>query len=109
VAFGDTLKALSDPTRRKILDMLKEKSLAAGEISGQFDMAGATISHHLSILKQAGLITDRKQGKFIYYELNTSVLEELIAWISESFSLNSSEQTEHKAEDCETATSDTDQ
>lgn len=79
--FGDTFKALSDPTRREILSMLKKGSMTAGEIVDHFDTTGATISHHLSILKQAGLIEDRKAGKYIYYELNTSVFQEVLSWL----------------------------
>ncbi len=77
----DTIKALSDPTRRKILEMLKKQSMAAGEIGKEFDMTGATLSHHLSILKKAGLVQDIKKGTYIYYEINTSVMEDLMSWI----------------------------
>ena len=77
-----TLKALADPTRREILNMLKQSSLSAGEIVERFDMTGASISRHLSVLKDADLIHDRREGKFIYYELNASVLEEIMLWIS---------------------------
>lgn len=76
----ETFRALADPTRRRILDLLKKRSMAAGEIAEQFDMTGATISHHLSVLKRAGLVSDRHEGKYIYYDLNLSVLEELIDW-----------------------------
>lgn len=78
----DTLKALSDPTRRKILELLKKGPLSAGEIGQQFDMTGATLSHHLSILKKAGLVDDNKKGTFVYYEINTSVMEDILSWIS---------------------------
>ena len=78
----DTLKALSDPTRRKILELLKKGSLSAGEIGDHFEMTGATLSHHLSILKKAGLVDDSKKGTFVYYEINTSVMEDILAWIS---------------------------
>ena len=81
MAFAETFKALSDPTRREILTLLKQKNLTAGEIVSHFDTTGATISHHLSILKNAGLIEDKKSGKYIYYELNLSVFEEVLAWI----------------------------
>lgn len=77
-----TFKALSDKTRREILDLLKKGSMTAGEIGEHFPVSGATISHHLSVLKDAGLILDDRQGKFIYYELNTSVVDELIGWVS---------------------------
>lgn len=76
-----TMRALSDPIRRKILELLKEKRLSAGEIVDNFDVTGASISRHLSILKEADLIRDKREGKFIYYELNTSVLEEVMLWI----------------------------
>ena len=73
---------LSDPTRREILNLLKRGSMTAGQIVEHFDTTGATISHHLNILRQAGLIEDRKSGKYIYYELNTSVIDEIIGWIT---------------------------
>ena len=78
----DTLKALSDPTRRKILELLKKGPLSAGEIGEHFEMTGATLSHHLSILKKAGLVDDSKKGTFVYYEINTSVMEDILTWIS---------------------------
>ena len=78
----DTLKALSDPTRRKILEMLKKGPLSAGEIGEHFEMTGATLSHHLSILKKAGLVDDNKKGTFVYYEINTSVMEDILAWVT---------------------------
>jgi len=78
-----TLRALADPIRREILNMLKEKSLSAGEIVDRFDVTNASISRHLSVLKEAELIRDTRKGKFIYYELNTSVLEDIMLWISE--------------------------
>lgn len=77
----NTLKALSDPIRREILEMLKAGRLAAGEIAEKFPVSGAAVSKHLSILKDADLIRDTKEGKFIYYELNTSVLEEVMLWL----------------------------
>ena len=83
-----TLKALADPTRREILNMLKQSSLSAGEIVERFDMTGASISRHLSVLKDADLIHDRREGKFIYYELNASVLEEIMLWISDLKGVN---------------------
>ena len=76
------MKALSDPVRREILNMLKKGRLSAGEISEHFDITAAAISRHLAVLKDAGLIFDNREGKFIYYELNTSVLEEVLLWIS---------------------------
>lgn len=77
-----TMKALSDPIRREILDLLKSGRLSAGEISEKFSVSGAAISKHLSVLKEADLIRDAREGKFIFYELNTSVLEEVMLWIS---------------------------
>ena len=77
-----TLKALSDPIRRQILDMLKPGRLSAGEIAEAFPVSGAAVSKHLSVLKEADLIRDTREGKFIYYELNTSVLEEVMLWLS---------------------------
>ena len=76
-----TLKALSDPIRREILNLLKDGRLAAGEICGHFSVTDAAISRHLSVLKEADLIRDTREGKFIYYELNTSVLEEILLWV----------------------------
>lgn len=78
----DTLKALSDPTRRKILELLKKGPLSAGEIGEHFEMTGASLSHHLSILKKAGLVDDSKKGTFVYYEINTSVMEDILTWVS---------------------------
>ena len=78
-----TLRALADPIRRDILNMLKGGRMAAGEISDRFDVTAASISRHLSVLKEADLIRDTREGKFIYYELNASVLEEIMLWISD--------------------------
>lgn len=83
MAFAETFKALSDPVRRQILMLLRNGSLSAGEIGRHFDMTGATISYHLSILKKADLVTETKQKNFIYYELNTSVIEEVMLWLSD--------------------------
>ena len=83
MGFAETFKALSDPVRREILTLLKQKALSAGEIGGHFDMTGATISYHLSILKKADLVFENKQKNFIYYELNTSVVEEVMLWLSD--------------------------
>ena len=77
----DTLKALADPIRRKILNLLKNGRLSAGEICEHFSVTGASISRHLAILKEADLIRNKREGKFIYYELNTSVLEDVMLWI----------------------------
>lgn len=82
MSFNETMKALADPTRRTILNLLKEGSLSAGEITEKFDMTGATISHHLSVLKKAGLVQETKKKNFIYYALNASVLEEILLWIN---------------------------
>ena len=81
MGFAETFKALSDPTRREILNLLRDGPLAAGAIVEHFDMTGATISHHLSILKQAGIIDDEKRGKYIYYYLNSSVLDDFLSWM----------------------------
>ena len=78
-----TLKALADPTRREILELLKQGRMAAGEIVDHFQISGAAISRHLSVLKDADLIRDTREGKFIYYELNASVLEEIMLWITQ--------------------------
>ena len=83
MSLPDTFKALSDPTRREILKMLREGSLSAGEIVDRFQMTGATISHHLSVLKGADLISDRHEGKYIYYDLNLSVFEEVLNWFQD--------------------------
>ncbi|MBR6807278.1 MAG: winged helix-turn-helix transcriptional regulator [Clostridia bacterium] len=77
-----TIKALSDPIRREILGILKSGRLSAGEISEKFPVSAAAISKHLAVLKDSGLIRDTREGKFIYYELNASVLEEVLLWIS---------------------------
>ncbi len=83
MGLQNTLKALSDPIRREILNMLKTGRLSAGEIGEHFDITGAAISRHLSVLKEADLIRDKREGKFIFYELNASVLEEILLWISD--------------------------
>ena len=78
-----TLRALADPIRREILNLLKRGRMSAGEIGGYFLVTGAAISRHLSVLKEADLIRDTREGKFIYYDLNVSVLEEIMLWITE--------------------------
>ena len=83
MSLQNTLKALSDPIRREILNLLKKGRMAAGEIADRFDVTGASISRHLSVLKEADLIRDTREGKYIYYELNASVLEEILLWISD--------------------------
>ncbi len=81
MGFNETMKALADPARREIMNMLKSGSRTAGDIASAFDMTGATISYHLAQLKKAGLISERKEKNFIYYSLNASVLEELFLWV----------------------------
>ena len=81
MGLQQTMKALSDPIRREILNMLKSGRLSAGEIVEHFDVTGASISRHLSVLKEADLIRDSREGKYIYYDLNASVLEEIMLWI----------------------------
>lgn len=81
MSFNETMKALSDPTRRAILNMLKKESLSAGDIAAHFDMTGATVSHHLAQLKKAELIKECRKKNFIYYSLNASVLEEVMLWL----------------------------
>lgn len=88
MGFQETFKALADPVRREILMMLKDKKMSAGEISKEFDMTGATISYHLSQLKKAGLIFETKYKNFIYYEINVSVFEEIMLWLSNFGGIN---------------------
>jgi len=83
VSMQDTLQALADHTRREILNLLKQSRMSAGEISNHFSISGAAVSRHLSVLKEADLIRDEREGKYIYYELNATVLEEILLWISE--------------------------
>ncbi len=78
-----TMKALSDPVRREILGLLKDGRMAAGDIAGHFDITDAAVSRHLSVLREADLIRDTREGKYIYYDLNASVLEEILLWISD--------------------------
>ncbi|MCI5556394.1 autorepressor SdpR family transcription factor [bacterium] len=78
--MGDAFKALSDPTRRKILELLSEGELTAGEIAAHFEMAKPSVSHHLSVLKSAGLVTDERQGQNIVYCLNLTVFQEVLKW-----------------------------
>ena len=82
MGFAETFKALSDPVRRDILEMLKKGRMSAGDIGINFDMTGATISYHLNILKKAQLVTEKKEKNFVYYDLNTSVVEEVMLWLS---------------------------
>ncbi len=83
MGLQQTLKALADPTRREILNLLKQGKCSAGEICDHFDITAAAISRHLSVLKDADLIADTREGKYIFYELNASVLEEIMLWISD--------------------------
>ena len=83
MSMQDTLQALADPTRREILNLLKQSRMSAGEISNHFSISGAAVSRHLSVLKEADLIRDEREGKYIYYELNATVLEEILLLISE--------------------------
>ena len=83
MSFTNTFKDLSHPVRREILDLLKMGKMSAGEIADQFELTGATISHHLSVLKQADLVVESREKNFIYYELNTSVLEDMMVWLAD--------------------------
>ena len=83
MSLQNTLRALADPTRRTILNLLKQDSLPAGEIAACFDMSVPAVSKHLAVLKEAGLVRDRREGKYIYYELNASVLEEVLLWLND--------------------------
>lgn len=79
--MNNVFKALNDPTRREILELLKEKDMTAGEIVDQFRISGPSISHHLDLLKQANLVVAEKEGQFIYYSLNTTVMDEIMKWL----------------------------
>jgi len=79
--MSETLKAISDPVRRNILELLKEEKKSAGELASEFNLSGATVSYHLTQLKKAGLILESRHKNFIYYELNASVFEEVLVWI----------------------------
>ena len=82
MSFGETFRALSDPARRQILELLKKGPLSAGDIASHFEMTGATISYHLKILKQADLVFESREKNYIYYQLNATVLEEILLWLS---------------------------
>ena len=82
MGFESTFKALSDPTRRRILELLRTGEKSAGELAAHFGTTNATISHHLSVLRDAELIDDEKRGKYIYYSLNTSVMGDIYAWVA---------------------------
>ena len=83
MGLQQTLKALADPIRREILNMLKSGRMSAGEITDHFPVTGASISRHLSVLKEADLVRDTREGQFIFYELNASVLEEMLLWVKD--------------------------
>jgi DNA-binding transcriptional ArsR family regulator len=83
MVVGLSFKALADPTRRKILKLLGERDLTAGEIADEFDISKPSISHHLNLLKQSGLVLDERQGQFIYYSLNMTVFQEVMSWFSD--------------------------
>ena len=91
MSFAETFKALSDPARREILLMLKNGKMSAGDIASNFDMTGATVSYHLSVLKKADLVYETKQKNFVFYELNTSVFEEIMLWFAQFKGENSDE------------------
>ena len=91
MSFAETFKALSDPARREILLMLRNGKMSAGDIASNFDMTGATVSYHLSVLKKADLIFETKQKNFVFYELNTSVFEEIMLWFAQFKGENSDE------------------
>ena len=91
MSFAETFKALSDPARREILLMLRNGRMSAGDIASNFDMSGATVSYHLSVLKKADLVYETKQKNFVFYELNTSVFEEIMLWLAQFKGENSDE------------------
>ena len=92
MSLQNTLRALADPIRREILNLLKQGRMSAGEISDRFPVTGASISRHLSVLKEADLIRDTREGKYIYYDLNASVLEEILMWVQELKGANDHDQ-----------------
>jgi len=94
MSLQNTLRALADPIRREILNLLKQGRLSAGEIGDHFPVTGASISRHLSVLKDADLIRDTREGKFIYYDLNASVLEEILLWVSDLKGVNGNAEEE---------------
>ena len=83
MGLHDTMRALSDPTRREILQMLKRGTMSAGDLAAKFDMSAAAVSRHLAVLKEAELVRDKREGNFIYYTLNASVLEEILLWVKD--------------------------
>ncbi|QQF63147.1 autorepressor SdpR family transcription factor [Bacillus halotolerans] len=94
--MNKAFKALADPTRRRILDLLKQQDLTAGQIADQFDMSKPSISHHLNILKNTDLVRDQKKGQYIIYSLNTTVLQDLIGWF---FSLTDTDYDKKEGEE----------
>lgn len=94
MGLQQTMKALADPIRREILNLLKSGRLSAGEISSHFPVTAASISRHLSVLKEADLVWDTREGQFIFYELNASVLEEILLWITDLKGVKDNDQTE---------------
>ena len=92
MGIQNTMRALSDPIRREILNLLKKGRMSAGDIVERFEVTGASISRHLSVLKEADLIRDRREGKYIYYELNVTVLEEILLWIADLKGENQNDQ-----------------
>lgn len=94
MSLQNTLRALADPIRREILNLLKAGRMSAGEIADRFPVTGASISRHLSVLKEADLIRDTREGKYIYYDLNASVLEEILLWISDLKGEDTNDQAE---------------
>ena len=89
--MNDAFKALSDPTRRQILQLLRDKSMSAGEIAEHFEISKPSISHHLTLLKQAGLVLDERQGQNIIYSLHTTVVEDVIGWMFHILNKNEGE------------------
>lgn len=94
MSIQSTLRALADPIRREILNLLKKGRMSAGEISDHFDVTGAAVSRHLSVLKDADLIRDTREGKYIFYDLNASVLEEIMLWITDLKGVENDDKTE---------------
>lgn len=97
------MRALADPTRREILSLLKSGSLSAGEITAHFDVTAAAVSRHLAVLREADLILDRRDGKFIFYELNASVMEEILLWIRDLMAETTQRKTKSTKGDLEHA------
>ena len=93
MSIQNTMRALGDPIRRDILNLLKKGRMSAGEIAEHFDVTSAAVSRHLSVLKEADLIRDEREGKFIFYDLNASVLEEILLWIADLKGENDYDQT----------------